>query len=630
MSKVVASAVLVAAAYSGQSAAENPNATVTIDVAANRKAISPLIYGVNWASTQQLLDLNSPLNRQGGNATSRYNWMPNASNRARDWYFQSTPYPDPRPGELGDTFIRDTRAAGAEPMLTIPMLDWIAKLGPDRGKLASFSIAKYGPQTGNDARWFPDAGNGISTSGGYITGNDPNDAHMRVDSRYQQAWVQHLVNIWGPADCCGLRYYTLDNEPSIWHSTHRDVHPVGATMDEMRDRILDYAGRIKEIDSRALVVGPEEWGWTGYFRSGYDKQWGDTHGWSGPFPDRSAHDGWLYLPWLLDQLRQEHERTGNRLLDVFSVHFYPQGGESSGDISIEKQLLRNRSTRALWDPNYLDESWIDDYVQLIPRLRDWVRIYYPGTAIAVTEYDWGAEHHISGAIAQADVLGIFGREGLDMAARWEAPAIGTPVYNAMRLYRNYDGSGSTFGDISVSAAVPNPDNVAAFAAERSVDGALTVIVLNKYLSDVTPVTLQLHNFVHAGTAQGWQLTSSNTITRVQDLTFSGDRLGVSLPPQSATLFIFPRGAAAMKPSGSSRAGNAPTETLRLRGQAWPAAIRCAHCWASRHGSKPCSGRERGTRDGERLTPGLRAGTRAGSDLWPEGLTFLVPHRAIAE
>ena len=93
--------------------------------------------------------------------------------------------------------------------------------------------------------------------------------------------------------------------------------------------------------------------------------------------------------------------------------------------------------------------------------------YYPGTPIGITEYNWGAEAHINGATTQADILGIFGREGLDMAARWTTPDATTPTYKAMKMYRNYDGNKSTFGDTSVSAAVPNPDNVSAFAAQRS-------------------------------------------------------------------------------------------------------------------------------------------------------------------
>jgi hypothetical protein len=362
--------------------------------------------------------------------------------------------------------------------------------------------------------------------------------------------VRHLVSKWGTAERGGLRYYILDNEPSVWHSTHRDVHPTGAKMGEVRRRILDYASRIKEVDPGALVVAPEELSWTGFFRSGYDQQWGAKYGWRGPFPDRSTNSGWLYLPWLLDQLRQEHERSGRRLVDILSVHYCPKGGESSDELSVEKQLLRNRSTRSLWDPNYFDESWVEDYVQLIPRLKDWVSTYYPGTAIAITEYHWGAEDHISGATAQADVLGIFGREGLDMALRWEAPAVGTPVYNAIKLYRNYDGRKSTFGDVSVSALVPNPDEVAAFAAERTKDGALTLMVISKHLAGDTTVTLRLRNFAHDASAQCWQLTSSNAITRLSDLAFKGDTLAVNLPPQSITLIVLPRAAAKGSPGGS--------------------------------------------------------------------------------
>src|SRR5207245_1778057 len=151
------------------------------------------------------------------------------------------------------------------------------------------------------------------------TGRRGSDA--AVLKRLQQAWVQHLVSRWGTNANGGLRYYILDNEPSLWHSTHRDVRPTGATMDDVKNRILDYGGKIKQIDPSALVAGPEEWGWSGYFFSGYDQQYGSINGW-GLLPDRSNHGGAEYLPWLLGQLRQNNETTGQRLLDVFTVHYY--------------------------------------------------------------------------------------------------------------------------------------------------------------------------------------------------------------------------------------------------------------------------------------------------------------------
>jgi hypothetical protein len=252
-------------------AAQNAAVTINVDANANRRLINPNIYGVAHATTAQLNDLNSPLNRNGGNNTTRYNWQLNADNRANDWYYESIADSSAVAGERGDTFIANSKAANAQAMLTIPTIDWVAKVGANRAKLASFSIAKYGAQSGNDWQWFPDAGNGVRSDGQYVTGNDPNDANVPSNSTYQQSWAQHLVGRWDSNANGGLRYYILDNEPSIWHSTHRDVHPTGATMDEIKNKLIDYAAKIKAVDPSALVVGPEEWGWSGYILSGYDQ-----------------------------------------------------------------------------------------------------------------------------------------------------------------------------------------------------------------------------------------------------------------------------------------------------------------------------------------------------------------------
>ena len=522
--------------------AQNPAANITVDANANRRAINANIYGLAYASTTQLQDLNVPVNRYGGNNTTRYNWQINADNRGQDWYFESIGDTSSVAGERGNTFIANTRAGGAQAMITIPIIGWVAKLGSNRSKLAGFSQAKYGAQTGNDWQWFPDAGNGIKQSTGQpVSGNDPNDANVANTSAFQKQWVQSIVTQWGPASVGGQKYYILDNEHSIWHSTHRDVHPVGATMDEVLSRMTDYATQIKAADPSALVVGPEEWGWSGYLLSGYDQQYGGLHGWS-TMPDRNAHGGMDYLPWLLGQLKSGH------LLDVFTVHYYPQGGEFGNDTSTAMQLTRNKSTRSLWDPTYVDPTWINDTVKLIPRLRSWADTYYwPGTPIGITEYNWGAESHINGATTQADILGIFGREGLDLAARWTTPDATTPTYKAIKMYRNYDGNKSAFGDTSVSAGGTNPDNIAVFAAQRASDNALTVMVISKYLSGTTPVTIALNNFNAGTTAQVYQLTSANAISHLADLSVAGSSVSFTAPAQSITLLVLPKSGVSNQP-----------------------------------------------------------------------------------
>jgi hypothetical protein len=524
----------------------NANVTIQLDALANRHAISPLIYGVAFASSSQLLDLNAPLHRSGGNGTTTYNWQNNAWNHAADWYFESIAESSSAAGGDGDDFITTSKNGGAQAMLTIPMIGWVAKLGPGRTILASYSTNKYGPQTDTDP-WFPAAGNGVSLATGLdITTNDPTDANLPADTNFQAGWVQHLTNQWGTATNGGLLYYIMDNEWSLWQSTHRDIHPVGPTMDEVFTDYCNYATMVKGIDPNALVAGPEEWSWPGYFYSGYDQQWSGAHNDYNPahYPDRIAHGGQDFGPWFLSQVQQRSQAAGRRLLDVFTLHCYPQGNgqgtyEFGDDVSTTAQLLRNRSTRQFWDTNYTDPSWIDAKIALIPRMKNWVATNYPSTKIGVTEYNWGAEPYINGATAQSDIYGIFGREGLDLATRWTTPDQGTPTYLAMKMYRNYDGNKSTFGDTSILTVVPNPDNLSAFGAVRTSDGAMTLMVINKDLNNATPITANITNFNATGTAQRWQLTSANVITQLANITLTNKVLSDVVPAQSITLYVLP-------------------------------------------------------------------------------------------
>src|SRR5436189_6117448 len=62
---------------------------INVNATAGMHAINPNIYGTAFASSAQLNDLNAPLNRSGGNATTRYNWQANATNRSADWFYES-------------------------------------------------------------------------------------------------------------------------------------------------------------------------------------------------------------------------------------------------------------------------------------------------------------------------------------------------------------------------------------------------------------------------------------------------------------------------------------------------------------------------------------------------------------
>ena len=528
--------VLIGLAWLAATHAAAQTVTISVNARSGRHAISPLIYGVAFASPADLAALNAPLNRSGGNNTSTYNWLANAQNLDNDYYFESYPQGDATQSGSVDAFITDSRGAGAAQAITIPLIGYVAKLGTNRAILPSFSVAKYGAQCAADP-YDTDAGDGLHTDCNTpITGNDPLDAYVADSSANEQPWVRHIVTTFGHASKGGVKYYLMDNEPSIWFSTHRDIHPSGPHGSEYAADVIAMSAKVKAVDATAKIMAPEEWGFYAYEYDGYDQQYAAAHNYQN-YPDHDGVQGGMdYIPWLLAQWK-----AAGHPIDILSVHFYPQGAEDSNDDSAATQALRNRSTRQLWDPNYVSESYINQPVYLIPRLKAWISAYYyANTPIAVTEYNWGDEANMNGATTQADIFGIFGKYALNIATRWTVPAAGSPTYAAMQMYRNYDGQKSTFGNTSIAATVPNPDTLSAFAALRGADGAMTLMVINK-ITTATPVSVHIANFTGTGTAQVFRLVAGAGIQALPGLAYGGGELADTAPAQSVTLYVLPKG-----------------------------------------------------------------------------------------
>jgi hypothetical protein len=108
------------------------------------------------------------------------------------------------------------------------------------------------------------------------------------------------------------------------------------------------------------------------------------------------------------------------------------------------ETLRMTSTRALWDPNYIvPDTSFNEYdangnqvaPQLIPRMQQWVNQNYPGTNTGDHRIQLGqALGSITGAIAQADILGIFGRNGLGLRdACGDRPRPPIPAHSRSRF-----------------------------------------------------------------------------------------------------------------------------------------------------------------------------------------------------
>ena len=97
------------------------------------------------------------------------------------------------------------------------------------------------------------------------------------------------------------------------------------------------------------------------------------------------------------------------LVDVLDVHWYPeaQGGgvritedRDRADAVVAAPACRRRGRCGT--PTYVETSWITQdarvgAIRLLPRLREKIDAHYPGTRLAITEYNYGGGDHISGA-----------------------------------------------------------------------------------------------------------------------------------------------------------------------------------------------------------------------------------------
>jgi hypothetical protein len=484
--------------------------------------ISPLIYGIA-GSEKDLSRLGATARRWGGNPTSRYNWEGNFWNSASDWFFENQGAPP------YGKFLSENAERMGQSALTIPMLGWVAK---DASSF-SFPVSAFGQQARTD-QWHPDAGNGVGPGGKDIAPGPPARTSVAAPPAWAERWVATIRSGDATTGKRSVYEYILDNEPMLWHATHRDVHPAPLGYDELVERTIQYASAIRKADPEAIIAGPAEWGWTGYFYSSKDVAPGNNHA------DRLAHGDVPLVEWYLRKLREYEQKTGTRLLDVLDLHFYPQGnnvyGGGAGGSDRETQLLRLRSTRSLWDPTYFDESWIKDKVRLLPRMREWVEKNYPGRGISIGEWNFGGEKDVTGALATAEALGRFAEFGVTSAFYWTAPGEDSPSSLGFLAYRNFDGRGGHFLDWHVPTS--SAGDQASFFASRDPEGKhLVVVALN--MAPDTPLAAEL-DLTSCGNVASQQVygyasgaAAFAALSPTQSGTTSVEHL---LPPWSITVF----------------------------------------------------------------------------------------------
>jgi glycosyl hydrolase family 44 len=525
---------LVTIAVSGLQAAPAAAATagpaLSVNGGADHHPISPYIYGMNFASAGLAKQLDLPVDRWGGNTTDTYNWKLGSSNLGNDWYFENVAdcwdeahawCSNGNGTRAYREFVAKDRAAGSQTLLTVPAMGWVAKDAPlDHPLTCGFPKSVFADQTSFDD-YDKRCGSGVKAGGGFVP-STPSRTGTQIGPSFDGDWVKKLKSLYGSAANGGVRFYELGNEPALWNSTHRDMHPAPTTYDELWRKTRDYGAAVRAADPTAKVLGFSEWGWPNYFCSAADHV---ENGCFASSPDRAKHGGTPLVVWLLRKLRAYEQANGKRLVDYLDLHYYAQGG-STTDV-----------TRSLWDPTYRDPSWIGERIRLIPRMKQWVAQNYPGTGLSLSEYNLSVADPTTNALIEADVLGIFAREGLDLATFWPMPNDGGLIDDAFRIYRDYDGNGSKFGNTWVRSVSGDQGRLAVYAARRSGSGAYTILVINK-TGGALQSPLSLSGVAPSGPAQVWRWTGG-AISHVQNRSVPASGFTATYPARSLTLYVIP-------------------------------------------------------------------------------------------
>ncbi len=509
------------------SAAAATGPALSVDGTAGRHPISPDIYGLNFADPAFAHEISLPVDRWGGNTTDTYNWRLKSSNTGSDWYFENLPdcwsaahgWCAGGPVSGWREFVDGDLAAGADPLITLPMMGRVAKDAKLQHPFTCGFPATVFPAQDSFDPYDPNCGNGLH-SGNELTAN-PNRDGVLAGADFSGDWIEALIQRYGPAAAGGVGLYELGNEPALWSHTHRDMHPAAVTYDELWAKSRNLAATVKAADPDAEVIGFSEWGWPNYFCSGAD------HVENGCFPsspDRAAHGGMPLVEWYLNKMRAYEHAHGQRLLDYIDVHYYRQGG-TTADV-----------TRSLWDSGYTDPSWINERIRLIPRMRQWVARNYPGTKLALTEYNLSVPGDPTlNALIQADTLGIFAREGVDLATRWAMPHDGDAIDDAFRIFRNFNGHGAKFGGTWVRSTSDDQARLAVYGAARA--AGYTILVINKTATDLTS-SLNLDHIAATGPAQVYEWAGSG-IARQPNRPIAGGGIAATYSARSMTLYVIP-------------------------------------------------------------------------------------------
>jgi len=246
------------------------------------------------------------------------------------------------------------------------------------------------------------------------------------------------------------------------------------------------------------------------------------------------------MAYYAEQVCKFKMSSGIQLVDFLDIHFYPQAnGVTSKDESDATVQLRFNAPMSLYNSGYTDQSWINQQIYLIPRMKQYLSQYCPAMKLSISEYNFGDETLWSAALVTAEVLAIYGREGVDMASIWTVPRPGTPVENAFKMFLNYDGKLSNLFGSSVSAISSSNSSVPAYAILNTNAQKIYVLMFNK-VAVSSQVRVVFKNVVVKQNGMKYSFgKGSGNLAPGGSVPISNGEFSTSLNPWEAQLVVVP-------------------------------------------------------------------------------------------
>jgi hypothetical protein len=458
---------------------------ITVNASAEKRPVSPYIFGknnvlpstyLNNGTNTEVTKANEAgvrLVRQGGgNNSTKYNWRQKLSSHP-DWY--------------NNVYANNWDAAAKNLTDKMPGVQgmWSFQL---LGKVAASTQHNFPDWTYNGSKWWDGVHQNLAGGG---TVNPAGGGKALVEGNpdlYLKEWPADstvgILDKWFGSgglgyDTTWYRYWSMDNEPEIWHGTHDDVMKTQIPAEEFMQLYFKVAKAARAKFPGIKLSGPvpaNEWQWYRYGSDGISYK-GKKYCW---------------LEYFILRIAEEEKETGIKLLDILDIHFYPSSSKAEELVQYYRVFFdRNyiypeangvKTVNGGWDNNQNKEY-------ILGRCTDWLRKYMGDNhtvKFGVTECGLNTNDANVHASWYASTLGEFMKNGVEIFTPWSWP---TGMWETLHLFSRYSKA------FFIDATSTQETYVSAYPTLNENSDSMTIFLVNRHTTQPRDIQLDVRNFI---------------------------------------------------------------------------------------------------------------------------------------